>query len=87
MSCHGAPGAGTRAKTGEYSRQEENFRSKSRRKQRSSQKPGTKGGTTATDEASESGDLAELVRVLAGLTPEERSALLALAQGLRSPAT
>jgi integrase len=33
------------------------------------------------------GDLAELARVLASLSPEERSALLALAQGLRTPAT
>lgn len=31
------------------------------------------------------GDLAELARVLAGLTLEERDALLALAKGLRSP--
>jgi len=34
----------------------------------------------------ETDDLAELVRVLSGLTPEERAALLTLARGLRSPA-
>ena len=52
-------------------------------KNRSSRRsPGTKPGTSQP-----LGDLAELARVLAGLTPEERSALLALAQGLRSPAT
>ena len=42
---------------------------------------------TRHNAATETADLAELVRVLASLTPEERSALLALAQGLRSPAT
>jgi hypothetical protein len=68
----------------EYSRQEENLRGTSKRKARSSQQPGTKPGTTATDEAA---GVAELVRVLAGLTPEERTALLTLAKGLRSPAT
>jgi hypothetical protein len=46
------------------------------------QSPGTKDGTSQPV-----GDLVELARVLAGLKPDERSALLALAQGLRSPAT
>jgi hypothetical protein len=69
----------------EYSRQEENFRTKSRRKQQSSQQPGTKPGTTATDEAGDPAGLAELVRVLADLSEEERTALLTLARGLRPP--
>jgi hypothetical protein len=42
---------------------------------------------TRHNAAAETADLAELVRVLASLTPEERSALLTLAQGLRAPAT
>jgi hypothetical protein len=61
----------------EYSRQEENFRGTSKRKPRSSHLPGTKPGTTATQEAADTADLAEIARVLASLTPEERSALLA----------
>lgn len=64
----------------QYSRQESNNRRFSRRKPRSAELPATLPGTL------HDADLAELVRVLAGLTPEERSALLALAQGLRTPA-
>jgi integrase len=70
-----------------YSRQEENLRGTSKRKPRSSQQPGTKPGTTTTVAASETADLVELARVLAGLTPEERTALLTLAKGLRAPAS
>jgi hypothetical protein len=70
-----------------YSRQEENLRGTSKRKLRSSQQPGTKPGTTTTVAASETADLVELARVLAGLTPEERTALLTLAKGLRAPAS
>jgi len=55
---------------------------KSRTKAKSADLPGTLPGTL---EAGEAGDLAELARVLAGLTPEERTALLTLARGLRSP--
>jgi len=65
-----------------YSRQEENNRGRSRRKAGSAIQPGTKAGTLSAAD-----DLAELARVLASLTPEERSALLALAKGLRPPAS
>jgi hypothetical protein len=60
------------------------FSSVRREKADSGDLPGTLPGTVS---ANETADLVELARVLAGLTPEERSALLALAQGLRSPAT
>jgi integrase len=43
---------------------------------------GTKDGTGQPQ-----GDLVELLRALASLTPEERSALLAMARGVRTPAT
>ena len=76
-----------RSRRRKYSRQEENLRGTSKRKPRSSQQPGTKPGTTATDEAGDPADVAELVRVLASLTPEERTALLTLARGLRAPAS
>ncbi len=42
---------------------------------------------TRHNAAGETADLAELVRVLASLTPEERTALLTLARGLRAPAS
>jgi hypothetical protein len=76
-----------RSRRRKYSRQEENLRGTSKRKPRSSQQPGTKPGTTTTVAASETADLVELARVLAGLTPEERTALLTLAKGLRAPAS
>jgi integrase len=56
------------------------FPSDRREKADSGDLPGTLPGTLE-------GDLAELVRVLSSLTPEERTAFLALAQGLRTPAT
>ena len=58
-----------------YSRQEANNRRVSRRKATSASQPGTLPGTVSAAD-----DLAELARVLANLTPEERSALLALAK-------
>ncbi len=57
---------------------------KRREKTKSGDLPGTLPGTLP---ASETADLVELARVLASLTPEERTALLTLAKGLRSPAT
>ena len=62
-----------------YSRQEENTAGTSKRKTRSSEQPGTKDGTSLPQ-----GDVAELARILASLTPEERAALLAT---LRSSAS
>jgi len=42
---------------------------------------------TRHNAASETTDLVELARVLASLTPEERTVLLTLARGLRAPAS
>jgi hypothetical protein len=64
------------------SRQEANNRRVSRRKPRSTDLPATLPGTLPAG----IDDLAELARVLAGLTPEERSALLSAAKGLHAPA-
>ncbi len=60
------------------------FSAQRREKSESDDQPGTLPGTAAASEAT---DLAELVRVLACLTPEERSALLTLAKELRAPAS
>jgi hypothetical protein len=53
---------------------------KTPKKSKKSDLPATLPGTLPA-----TGDLAELARVLAGLTPEERDTLLALAKGIRSP--
>jgi hypothetical protein len=58
------------------------FSSARRKKASSADLPGTLPGTVADE-----GDVAELVRVLSSLTPEQRSALLALVRGLDAPAT
>ncbi len=58
-------------------------RGRKKPKGRSSRKsPGTKDGTSQP-----AADPAELARVLANLTPEQREALVALAKGLRPPAS
>jgi hypothetical protein len=60
----------------EYPRQGSNNRSESAAKQPISDRTGTDSGTPAA------GELVELLRVLAALTPEERQGLLSLAREL-----
>ena len=67
----------------QYPHGETNTVAKARQKRRGRSLPAQKTAQPSTL----IGDLAELARVLASLSPEERSALLALAQGLRTPAT
>lgn len=73
-------GKAEKAKATQYSRQESNNPRVSRGKAQSVDLPGTLPGTVSASDA-------ELARVLAGLTPEEREALLAAAKGLRVPPT
>jgi integrase len=68
-----------------YSRQEANNRGKRRGKAQSRDLPGTQPGTISADEAA-GDDLAELARVLARLTPEERANLMAVVKAVSRPA-
>ena len=77
-------GEAGREQEAKYPRQGSKERGTSSRKPRSSDLPGTLPGTVA---AGSTADVAELVRVLASLTPEERTALLALARSAGQPAS